>query len=123
MATAYIIWLKWHAEGHTQQGSICSLLQIKRQNNMVKFNMKTTLCLASYVGCKSDLLALLLSAVLQPVLWRCCCWAPAIVDRHLPRAGPTAANPPHSSAAAQDGTNRQTDGQSDERTDGHRIVT
>ena len=32
-----------------------------------------------------------------------------------PAPGPTAANPPHAAAAAQDGTNRQTDG--------HRIAT
>jgi len=34
----------------------------------------------------------------------------AAVDRYCLPAGPTVANPPHAATAAQDGTDRQTDG-------------
>jgi len=42
------------------------------------------------------------------------------VDRHLPHVGPTAANPPHTAAEAQDGTDRQSDRQTDGRTAAYR---
>jgi len=37
----------------------------------------------------------------------------AAIDRYCLPTGPTAANLPHTTAAAQDGTDRETDGQTD----------
>jgi len=89
--------------------------------------IKTSLCLASYVGYKCDTARICCwapcraAACAAPVLRRFCCWAPAARCCQS-SAGPTAANPPQAAATAKDGTDRQTDRPTD-RTDGHRIVT